>query len=646
MNCNLVRRYLHDFIDQKLPDERSSTIESHLASCVNCSNEKASTDKLIHELKNIPVPTLSSQQWNTLHHSILRELPNTSKNSFSVYAVQPQSLKNFFTPLRSLAALVVISLVSAAIIYPRYMSPLSRATAEYPNINSVSGNAFSVDAQNNMLPLGNQLSMLPGSAVQTDSISTAKIQIDAKSTIDLGKNTRFGVQEYSTDKTILSLQQGNLLAQVSKRSSHQLFRIETPNAFCEVIGTEFKVTTLEDSFHKQHLTMLVVTEGRVKFGSQDKTTFVDAGNAVLLYGDSLTEQLPSSHQMVTFIAEKPGLGSIFIETKPAGADVIINGSIVGKTPYSGTAPYGEHIIALNKKGFTPWTGTLSIDPLTSAKTSITLLAKEKKTSTKSTPEPLPVIPATNNGTIASGEIIDHSVLRHAVSLINNGYYHDARAVLDGLIYDPKTPTSIKVIAYQKLSTCYKNMGEYDDAIKALTIIINGNYGSDNRSLALFERATIYKNNLQNVAAAIDDLKSYLSTYKNGIWLEEATITLADLYAFKQMYAKSADMFALFTAKYKNHARYEYSLFTLGATYYNFLNDYTAARSTFGKLLQEFPGSRYTEDALFLSAECLMKQGNPSRAITAYNNYLNRFPSGKWASEVKTYLYRIETSEAH
>src|SRR5260221_10293906 len=61
----------------------------------------------------------------------------------------------------------------------------------------------------------------------------------------------------------------------------------------------------------------------------------------------------------TAVAAGPA-GQIDISSTPSGADIEIDGRVVGSTPSSVTLAPGDHEIAVKKTGFTAWDRKLSV----------------------------------------------------------------------------------------------------------------------------------------------------------------------------------------------------------------------------------------------------------------------------------------------
>jgi tol-pal system protein YbgF len=65
-------------------------------------------------------------------------------------------------------------------------------------------------------------------------------------------------------------------------------------------------------------------------------------------------------------------------------------------------------------------------------------------------------------------------------------------------------------------------------------------------------------------------------------------------------------------------------------------DYARAIDRFEALLQNYPSSEYTDNALFWMGECQLRLGDPERAVLTFEDVVRRYPDG---NKVPDALYR-------
>ena len=224
-----------------------------------------------------------------------------------------------------------------------------------------------------------------------------------------------------------------------------------------------------------------------------------------------------------------------------------------------------------------------------------------------------------------------------------GNYREALVPL-GKLFNNGTP-AIQAAALYKASTCHKYLCDYTTATALLQKIIAGNFPDDIRGNALFERASVYQNLLHDGSNALIDLRRYTREFRNGLWAEEASYSLAELLFQFQDYRQAAQEYQRYCNTFTKTNRTEKALYKLGIIYANNLSDPQNALKTFTRLILEFPQTQFSEDAVFWSADCLLRLGLTNRALNEFNTYVKRYPNGKWLTEAKTRLKRIETAEA-
>ena len=116
MNCAEVQKYLSDFLDKSLDNERARAIEDHLAACSRCSEEMASLAECQRLVSSLPAVELPLGFTNRVMARV-REAANP-----------PSLWERLFLPLQIKiplqATAVVLIAVLAAYIYQK--EPLQR----------------------------------------------------------------------------------------------------------------------------------------------------------------------------------------------------------------------------------------------------------------------------------------------------------------------------------------------------------------------------------------------------------------------------------------------------------------------------------------------------------------------------------------
>ena len=630
MICRDIKKNLHLYIGNELDNDATLALKMHLDECPHCSTEYESLTALISNLNNLDeIPPVSDTEWKALHDAVLESIHDLPTSSKTVDFPRISGNIFQFTPVRAIAAGLILTVISFGILF----SGKGLSSLSYPKIVAISGNAYSIDASTSDnrsgIPAEENLTLSPGRTIHTDKQSTLQIRVDKKTTLELGNNSKFSVSDCKAKRAVFKLKSGDLAAKVSKRKPDQLFRIETPNAYCEVVGTRFNVSTHHDKFRDRYITTLAVSEGVVNFGSAEKHIAVTAGHAIAKFGDSLGNLTSVEDSLFKHLLDKPLEGFFTVASNPADAQIIIDGETFGTTPCSGSLPFGKHSVICRKDGFIEWTGSLLIDSYSESTLDIrlSLYTPELKNSVK----------------LAGYTEFDFPALKNAHALLLAGNYKQALDLLEPVSENSHYSSAIRAAALNKMSMCFKYSGRFQDAVSTLSRIINGSYPHDQQGNALFERASIYLKNLQDGAAAYSDFKRYTTEFSDGFWIKEATLSVADYTHRHGNYTAAAQTYQNFCDTYKGCSLCENALFTLGMIYANNLSEPNRAITVFNRLQLEYPQTRSLEDALFWSADCLLRQGQTRRALSGFENYTRRFPDGKWKAEVTSRLKKIETA---
>ena len=539
MKCSEIKKliYCRDRNDSCVDPK----VTSHIKSCKSCENELHSFSNMLDLISSLPSPSRPDYEWQKLHDSIMSGLSNSISN---------KTVKFKFASTRriqAIAALVALSVITIPIV--------SQLISNSTNVEIISVRGY---ASSGITQIKAESKISDGAELTTGNKSSVDISTD-HSILSLGESTVFKINSAKKDKQIFSLKKGNLAAKVSKRSPGQLFRIKTPNGFCEVVGTRFLVEVKNCTNSSQCHTKLTVQEGIVKFGNGKDIIMVKAGDSAVIEGEKL---LP---------------GSAF------KTDCKIKDGLI---------PATDSVFAKSLNVFSGQTG---------------------------------------------------SEYQKADALLDCGQINAALTLFGQLSQNRKTPKQVQVAALNKAAVCCKLLGDNSGALDNYNKVINGNFTKNQKESAFFQTALVKYNDIHDFEGAEAALKIYINRYQDGLWIEDAYNTLAELLFLSRKYPEAAQIYDAFISKFSNNRQREKALYELARIYSRDLKDYHKAIATFSRLLKEYPNSQFTEDALFWSADCRYNQGLISESIKNYENYLSRFPQGKWVSEAKLRLYKKESA---
>lgn len=628
MNCQQCQKQLHLHQITSTHAPLPEVIQTHLNRCAACSTYRQKLSTLIEQLPLVAVTLPTEEQWQKMHSSILSAVAATKKPTHK------QTITSFrrAAPLRRVVALLFLSAVLAGsfMLVSRYQqhtnsSIFASATQSgFPQIVTVQGEAYGSRPRFfGLLPhqfaLASQQAITNKQPIWTGNASTINIAIDKQSSIVFEARTRAVFDTCTALTQHISLATGTLVAQVGKKRNGQHFQIKTANALCEVVGTRFKIATKFDHTKNLHITTVSVFAGTVRFGTGSSTHLIRAGYQSVAYGDTLSPITALQPTIQTAAVTEHGVFSV--TSTPSAALVTLDDSVIGITPCFGKVTRQKHRLQISKEGFLPFLHTLN-------------LATDSLTNLRAI-----LVPTTSPRLTVKQEqdTSDNGFLSRSEQLLGAGSFRKALVTLDSVQDEPHATAAEKAEALSKIALCYKQLGKIDSALIILNHIVAGAFSEKQRGSALFQIASLQYSQLHNVAAAVTAYKQYIEEYKNGIWTEEAYLTLAELYLIQKNYTTASLVYTAFISNYPQSPQLSAALFGVATMYAHHLNNCSSAIPLFSRLLTEFSKNEYSEDALFWRADCLYREGRISQSLTEYNNYLATYPNGTWVQDTRNRL---------
>jgi type IV secretory pathway VirB10-like protein len=117
-------------------------------------------------------------------------------------------------------------------------------------------------------------------------------------------------------------------------------------------------TTIRDVSQGTH----VVRITRDGYVTQERRVTIARGGAVPTLAVTLPRIPPAPRPRAASIpATAPKMGSLLVDSRPAGANVFVDGKLVGRTPFeSGEIAIGEYTVRLEMPGYNRWSTTVRI----------------------------------------------------------------------------------------------------------------------------------------------------------------------------------------------------------------------------------------------------------------------------------------------
>jgi len=182
---------------------------------------------------------------------------------------------------------------------------------------------------------------------------------------------------------------------------------------------------------------------------------------------------------------------------------------------------------------------------------------------------------------------------------------------------------------EKKAGCSRVLGDFTGCVSTLMAIYNATPSPVKRDNLLWEIAGIKASNLGQYREAAADLQSYIATFRNGVWIQEANVKLAEIqYLLKQPEAAAAT-YSAFIKAFPESPLMDKALYNVAYIQGHDLKDCASANQYYNKLESGYAGSAYLQDAVFWHADCLMQLGEKEAAREKYGLYLTRFPDGRW-----------------
>ena len=118
---------------------------------------------------------------------------------------------------------------------------------------------------------------------------------------------------------------------------------------------------------------------RAGFTPVEQRFAIDAGRPARSIEVALTRATSTTSAAVPVVADATAPGSLLVESRPAGARVLVDGAEVGVTPVTVvTLTPGAHSVRIERPGYAPITTTARVEARTRARVAVTLTAERPR----------------------------------------------------------------------------------------------------------------------------------------------------------------------------------------------------------------------------------------------------------------------------
>jgi outer membrane protein assembly factor BamD (BamD/ComL family) len=610
--------------------------------------------QLQEKLQRIKPPEKTSSEWSVIESSLFSrlgnmELPrNTMAANFRSFILKPYSLASGCIVAGLAIALTIVTSIQEKDTLPT--QPVSLHGALIISTNE----KMPGDTLHDKEILNKNLHFPQGVSFATLDHSTFIFKLSHEGAFELSPNSKLTLMETSNKKMTLNLEKGTLLAKVVHKTTRREVRIITPSAQCLVTGTIFKVTTFPDTNQPagensaikntgnemKSQTLLTVYEGSVLFisgiAASKKSLSVSTGQccSAIMIGGNAVEPISESETPIKaistlelLVAFKDSLretsGLLDISSNPDDALVMIDDTIIGKTPLLIRKIIGAHSIKLSGKGCSVWQQSVTIGKDSISFVSPRLQCTEYPVSTG---ESEAKTRKGNNRFFLKSKTDPESTLVaipnyvEAMIHLTIGEYQKALGILDSLKetypVDMKSQKSIM----KKINSCYAKLGDFSNALKRLEQKLSDDSLSlktNEKEQILWEIANIKANCIGDYEGAEATLIRLLTMNPKGNHASDAWEKLAKIRYMLNELDGSVAAYETILHNYPDYQSKDRVLFNLAGVLCDDLHHHREAIRLYSKLMADYPHGTYYKSALIARAECLKKTG---RIVEAQNDY--------------------------
>ncbi|MFH0920119.1 MAG: PEGA domain-containing protein [Fibrobacterota bacterium] len=610
--------------------------------------------KVARLLKRVTPPEKTASEWLYLENKVLADLtlehPRLAKPHRPLFSFRP------------VGAAALMFLLIVAVLFT-----LGRRTAA-PSLASTDARLLLVEGAVESANLS--ASGVPGSwhrvralepfsaghAFRVPQTGRLRALLDNGTLLELTAGSRFSVSRLDAGNVLLHLEEGAVLLSVAKRAPDRSFAVTTRNARCEVVGTRFKIQAVGNG--TAHTTLSVL-EGAVSFRERSgrSATLVRSGESAVLSGERLsltspvTDPTAFQHDFDELISALPSTGPsglLSVLSDPPGAEVLLDGMPAGRTPLSLECVSGKHTLTLSHEGFAESRRTLNVSPerpqvMRASLEKIKYLAFLKGLIEKETDISAPAPRVSVSGRKDAPVSFDSLRLAAAEEEMQSNAFGKALSLLNGLASAPALPPETRVRVLEDIARCHRGKGDYRAyaaALEALYAVVGNPVKRDN---LLWEIAGIKATYLGRYKEARTDLLAYIAEFKNGIWIQEAYLELAEVQYLLSNTADAARTYRELIRRFPDSPSIDKAVYNLAYLHSHALSDCAEACQWYNRLEREYPGSVYLEDALFWKADCYDKMGLSAKSRDTYSLYLARYPQGRWKDAAAERLLQLVDS---
>jgi len=594
-------------------------------------------------LKRVIVPEKNDRQWAAMESGLFGRLSGRTETAPKHTPFFPA----LFRPFSFATGLAIVILVTAG-----YFIALNNAKPDIfarplcihgkvvvaSRPTAIGDTLTGIDGFKKLMPLKK------GSIVTTLGNSDFIMRLDKGSALEVSPATQMTIDAFSTKRIVITLARGTLLAKVSRRAKDQKFVISTPAASCIVVGTIFKVDVIKAA-QDNPKTVLTVYKGKVRFDGTDASgkqpLYVATGQSCRAVAGTMgpVEGISDKETPLKAISTldllaaqdfngEQSTGLIDITSQPAEASVILDDSLVGKTPLLIMKPVGSRSITILGAGCSPWESNIDVQQDSTVTVSARLFSGVNKRKGICVQKAIyiPVVKAAPESTlVALPDYIE------AMIQITTGEYQKSMAILQAISDSQPLDLKSRMSIVRKINECYAKLGDFSEAFDNLKEKYAKAAATDAKEICLWEMANMQANCMGDFKGAEISLEKLLESNSSGIRVREAYAKRAEVRYMLQKFDSAAATYKLFLQKYPVDPDRDKILYYLAGIYEDDLDNCKEALRLYSQVITAFSHGNYYKAALFSRGECAAKLGRAAEACKDYAQYLAVSPQGLWSA---------------
>ena len=606
-------------------------------------------------LRRIEPPQKTDAQWSVLESGLFTHLGADARQSREYSLYSP-----FLRPLSFAAGFAVIALGIAVSFLVK--SP-DDSPSSYARLLSVHGSVLvgltgkkCADTLGGAGGVHGAFHFKKGMSVTTLANGTFIARLDKGSAIEVSPRSQLTFLSIDKKQIAINLTRGSILAKVSKRSADQKFSVVTPSATCVVVGTIFKVDVEAPKHDSANSTALTVYEGKVRFienGVNSKQPRIVATGQRSISGTSMgpvgsiTEsQTPLKNISTLELLVGPQSlgpeisGLVDVSSQPEGAAVLLDNTVVGKTPLLLRKPVGIHTISVSAQGYATSEKSLRIDRDSTSDLTVCLVktapACRVAAAAAKSIAPIRLSPIAPESTLVAIPEYVEAMIQCTI-----GEYQKSLSILESLKNSKPIDLKSKISLTTKINDCYAKLGDFSKALKSLKEKCAASSSVSEKEHYLWEIANMQANCMGDYQGARQTLTQLLAMFPFGKRAADAYKKLAEVQCMQKDFNAAAATYAQFLQKFHDDPERDKIIFYSACIAEEVSHNLKEAVGLYSQIIDKYPQGGYYQSAFFRRGDCLARLGRMIEARGDYKKYLAVDPQGPWSSACAQRLENVK-----